>query len=161
MNGLDLKQFRDYIVDPTLNRIGLYSQAASRLVVATALAESGLRFLDQVDKNGRLGPAYGLFQMERITHDDIWDNFLRHDLSLAARVRHLTMINMELVQQLHGNHFYAAAMCRVHYFRIKSRLPEADDIDGLAAYWKKYYNTPLGKGTIDGFKAKAAPAFAI
>ncbi len=41
---------------------------------------------------------------------------------------------------------YAAAMCRVHYFRRPERLP-ADNISALATYWKNHYNTILGAGS--------------
>jgi hypothetical protein len=30
-----------------------------------------------------------------------------------------------------------------------------DDIHGMAAYWKKYYNTYLGKGKIENFVCSA------
>ena len=33
------------------------------------------------------------------------------------------------------------------------------DWQGMAAYWKKYYNTPAGAGTVEGFLKKARPAF--
>jgi hypothetical protein len=34
-----------------------------------------------------------------------------------------------------------------------------NDWPGMAAYWKKYYNTPAGAGTVEGFIQKARPAF--
>ena len=42
-------------------------------------------------------------------------------------------------------------MCRVHYYRVSEALPEENDIEGMARYWKKYYNTPLGAGTEEEF----------
>ena len=45
----------------------------------------------------------------------------------------------------------AAAMCRIHYRRVAAPLPAADDIEGLAAYWKTYYTTAAGAGTVDEF----------
>ena len=59
------------------------------------------------------------------------------------------------VTEMHGNAFFAAAMCRVHYRRVFESLPKLDDALGMATYWKKYYNTYAGKGTID----KALPFF--
>ena len=41
---------------------------------------------------------------------------------------------------------FAAAMCRILYRRIPVDLPSAGDIIAQAAYWKQYYNTPLGAG---------------
>jgi len=41
---------------------------------------------------------------------------------------------------------YATAIARLVYWRVPKRLPEADDIEALARYWKTHYNTPLGAG---------------
>ena len=156
MTGLDPKQLRNYIVEPALEAIGLNSQSRMRLVIGTGLVESGLRFVDQVDRAAKPGPAYGLFQMERATHDDIWRNFLsgRHDL--RGRLQGLMIQGMDPCTQMHGNHYYAAAMCGVFYLRIPAALPHATNLDGMARYWKKYYNTHLGAGREDDFLEKAA-----
>lgn len=161
MTGVNLKQVRDYIVAPTLKHIGLYSLAAERLVLGTALTESGLKYIDQVDKADKPGPAYGFFQMERATHEDLWDRYLVHHPELAAKVRGLMIIHMDRSLQLHGNAFYAAAMCRVHYRRIQAPMPPADDIEAMAMYWKTFYNTRFGKGRPADFMEKAAPVWAL
>jgi len=44
---------------------------------------------------------------------------------------------------------YSVAMCRIHYYRQPGAIPK--DIQGQAEYWKKYYNTPMGKGTADDY----------
>lgn len=46
---------------------------------------------------------------------------------------------------------FAAAMCRAHYSRVKEPLPDANDLFELGRYWKKYYNTEKGAGTVDEF----------
>lgn len=56
-------------------------------------------------------------------------------------------------KELITNLAYATAMARVFYRRVKEALPAADDLDGMGRYWKKYYNTPLGRGTVEEFKA--------
>jgi hypothetical protein len=40
-------------------------------------------------------------------------------------------------------------MCRVHYLRCPGTIPAG--LRAQAEYWKKYYNTPLGAGTVDGY----------
>ncbi|QQG36812.1 MAG: hypothetical protein HYS17_03310 [Micavibrio aeruginosavorus] len=152
---MDARQFRDYIAVPALGRINAYSRAAEQLVIGTALAESGLMFLQQIGR----GPARGLFQMEPATHDDIWERYLSKKLGLLNDLKSLLIRDMDLHDQLRGNLFYAAAMCRIHYMRFKEPLPEANNWAGMAAYWKKYYNTPAGAGTVEGFLQKARPAF--
>ena len=48
---------------------------------------------------------------------------------------------------------YAAAMCRIHYYRVPYKLPAADDAHGMAVYHKIYYNTYKGKtDPIDSMK---------
>lgn len=160
MSGLNVEQARTYIIRPALEHIGFWSAAAETLVLATGLAESGLRYVDQVDKAGHPGPAFGLFQIERATHDDIWRRWLAMRPAIADRVRELIAPEpQDLCRQMWGNHLYAAAMCRIFYLRVPERLPLADEPAGMARYWKRYYNTSLGKGTIEGFLQKAAPAF--
>lgn len=101
------------------------------------------------------GPALGICQMEPATHRDIWNNYLKYNSSLSALMWTLALDNGMFTSngshphetQLIGNLYYSIAMCRIHYLRIKAPLPKAGDVAGYAAYWKKYYNTPLGKGT--------------
>ena len=38
--------------------------------------------------------------------------------------------------------------------RVPEPLPAADDIPGLAAYWKEYYDTPRERGTAGEFVDK-------
>lgn len=153
---MNLGQIREYVVRPTLQRIGLWSQAAEILVVGTGLTESQYEWLDQTTPGP--GPAYGPWQIEEPTHRDVWTNYLefQHDLrDSLLRMAGFGILTIPPVEALHGNLFYGAAMCRVIYRRAKPPLPGASDAAGMAAYWKQHYNTPLGKGTI----AHALPFF--
>lgn len=143
------------MVEPALEHVGLNSQRRMRLVIGTGLAESHLKYIDQIDKYSRPGPAYGLFQMEAATHDDIWANFLSGRQALRDKLKSLIIPGVQLVDQLHGNDYYAAAMCGIFYLRFREALPMANDLDGMAYYWKRYYNTNAGKGTPADFKTKA------
>jgi len=154
---MDIRQFRDFIVRPALQQINAWTLNAEQLVMATAMAESGVFFIQQIGH----GPARGFFQMEPVTHDDIWERYLSRQPALLNNLKALIMRDMDLHDQLRGNHFYAAAMCRIFYLRFKEPLPEAGDWQGMAAYWKKYYNTHLGAGTTEGFLKKARPAMDI
>lgn len=154
---MDIRQFRDFIVRPALQQINAWTLNAEQLVMATAIAESGVFFIQQIGR----GPARGFFQMEPVTHDDIWERYLSRRPSLLNDLKALIMRDMDLHDQLRGNLFYAAAMCRIFYLRFKDPLPEEGDWQGMAAYWKKYYNTHLGAGTTEGFLKKARPAMDI
>jgi hypothetical protein len=154
--------FAEIVIFPALTAIGLYSPAAEELVLGTALQESGLLYLHQQG-----GPALGFFQMEPATHDDIWANFIEPDdilyqemNGLIARVGGLTL-EQDRLNQLVGNAFYAAAMCRLLYRRVAEPLPAAGDLAGQAAYYKAHYNTPEGAATEAEYIANWLAAFPI
>ena len=137
---------KEYVIEPTLDYLELKSDAAVNLLLGTASQESNLgRYIKQIK-----GPALGIYQMEPATHQDIWDNYLKYKPELADKVRSLSSKN-KATTELITNLAYATAMARIHYLRVREALPEADDIKGLARYWKKYYNTELGKGTDEEF----------
>jgi hypothetical protein len=137
--------FRDEIIVPTLKTIGLYSEAAAELLLGTALQESRLVYRKQL--NG--GPGRGLFQMEMATHDDIVKNYLNFRAKLKNSIQQLRFdIDGSAEKELTENDSYAAAMARIQYKRAPDALPVVGDVEGMAAYWKMYYNTPLGGGTV-------------
>jgi len=145
---LSLTDLRDVIVRPVLERLGLHSPSAECLLLGTALAESGCTSLRQ---NG--GPALGLFQMEPATHDDIARAFLAFRPSLKSAVAALAAPWPQGAAQLATNPAYAAAFCRLSYLRAPPPLPEPEAADGMARYWKAFYNTPLGRGDPARFMA--------
>jgi hypothetical protein len=143
---MNLDHLRDLVIRPTLKHIELWSPASENLVLGTALVESKAEYLRQLQ-----GPALGLWQMEPETHDDIWENYLRYQHELGLMVTELTTSaaltegSLELI----GNLYYGAAMCRVHYRRVTEPLPDDRDAQGMARYWKRYYNTSKGAGTVE------------
>jgi hypothetical protein len=151
--SINAEQLRLHVLRPTLQHLDLWSQAAENLVLGTILTESRGEYLKQVGG----GPALGVIQMEPATHDDIWINWLRYKRTLAMKVRELeTAARITLgAQELTGNLYYAAAMCRIFYRRLPDALPEAGDPVGMAQLWKHRYNTELGAGTV----SEAIPHF--
>jgi hypothetical protein len=142
--GISPLHLREYIIKPTLQYLDLYSKSAENLLMGTAAQETKLgRYLKQIN-----GPAEGIYQMEPRTHEDIWNNFLPYKIPLKEKIlQFATPREDELVWNL----AYATAMVRIHYLRVTEPLPHEDDIEGLAKYWKDYYNTRLGKGTVNEF----------
>lgn len=131
-----------------LQNIELHSEAAVNLLLGTAAQESRFgKYLRQLGD----GPARGVFQMEPRTERDIWENFLSNRSSLRQRVIEWTEVEGPDEYMLELNLAYQIAMCRVHYLRVPYQLPEPDDLEGLAGYWKKHYNTSLGAGTSSEF----------
>lgn len=146
--ALAANQLLDLVIVPTLKHLGLYSESAAELVLGTGIQESHLVYLKQLGK----GPALGIYQMEPATHDDIWLNYLSYKPYLADKVKELELPQFATgADEMVGNLYYATAMCRLHYLRRKEPLPVAGDLSGQAAYYKKYYNTPLGKATVTDY----------
>lgn len=146
------KQFRELVIRPVIDAMGMGGEAAEQLLLGTALVESDLEWLKQMGG----GPALGVYQMEPATHDDIWLNWLVHSPGISIKmVPFRTGYNEAHAPDMVGNLYYATAMCRLHYYRRPEPLPAAGDLDGLAAYWKQWYNTPRGKGRPADFVKRA------
>ncbi len=139
---LYLPHFRDLVLRPSLKGIDMWTPAAENLLLLTALVESELSYLKQVPQ----GPALGLFQMERRTFNDVLEylekrRFIADKIVIACNLDSLIRTDKCFI----GNLAYQCMIARVFYWRFEERLPYPDDIEGLANYHKKYYNTKLGK----------------
>jgi len=151
---LNIPHFRKHIVDPTLKKLDMYSPAASNLMIGTALQESLLMFLRQ--KGG--GPGTGLYQMEPRWHREFWERYVWPRGRMAdlfypiVRVRDLSPDVMDyLDRKLETDLEYQTAIARMYYWQFPEPLPAADDISGLARYWKQYWNTERGAGRTEQF----------
>lgn len=160
---IEVRDLLDGVIRPVLSYLGprYAGPHAERLLLGTAAVESGLGSdLIQDAPGGFHGPALSPWQMEPATADDLFANFLRFRPELLDAVTDLKGdFPRGWGQPLTGNLYYACAMARVHYFRV--RAPHPTDLPGYARYWKAHYNTPLGKGTeakfIEAYRAMVAP----
>lgn len=157
--GIDTHQLRHFVVRPVLQQIDLYSPIAEELMLATAAHETAMgKYLKQIK-----GPALGIFQMEPATHTALARDFLRFRRRLDWYVRKFLVGSEHIASQLVWNLAYATAMSRVFYLRCESedvyveglgiieREPLPTRIEDMGRYWKKHYNTHLGKGTHEHF----------
>jgi hypothetical protein len=148
---IDSTHLLRYVIRPVLTDLDLWSEPAERLVLGTACQESHCgRWLVQLGDVP--GGGLGIYQMEPATHDDIWKNFLNHRKAIASKIMDLRSIPVTVANyagDMVGNLYYATAMCRIHYLRDPEPLP--DDLRGQAEYWKRVYNTHLGKGTVEEY----------
>ncbi len=131
------------------------------MVVGTAAQESGIQNIPQ-----HHGPALGFFQIEPTTHADIWQSYLSGRRGLAILVKSLLDPGYDAVaSSLIPCPMYAAAICRIKYRQSPMALPAVGDIPGLAAMYKKIYNTPLGAATeqefIDNWNRLIAPSLQV
>jgi hypothetical protein len=143
---LNINQFRELIVQSSLNDLLLYSIEAVELLVFTCAVESlGGTYIKQVN-----GPALGIYQMEPITYNDIWHNFIIPDTKLSLRLFNSFDVNrMPSEARLIYDLRYATAMTRIFYLRIQEPLPSASDVNAIWEYYKKYYNTSNGAAQKD------------
>jgi hypothetical protein len=144
---MKVSDLRDVVVVPTLTRLGLASPAAVALVLGTAVQESGL---DAIDQHGpHIGPGRGFWQIEALTHADVTARILTRYPNLHERLSEIVGLWPTRTEQLATNLCYGAAICRLKYYLDPAPLPADGDLPGLAALWKRVYNTPLGHGTAE------------
>ena len=124
-------------------------------MLGTGVQESLLAWV----KQRGAGPALGFYQMEPATASDICHRFLstRAEMSMAlgkATWPHIArptgyshLRDSDIARLLVEDLRFATIMCRLRYWMMPQKLPEANDIEGLSRYWKEKYNTVLGKGS--------------
>jgi len=154
---LNEPQVKD-LIDRVLKKMDLHSPEASDLVYKTGKVESGYKYLRQIK-----GPARGLFQCESWVAVDICKNYLAYRKSLMRKVADATKVKLSYFVDpkeedwsyiLETNIAAQIAMCRLHYRRIPKPLPSS--LEGQAKYWKKYYNSMAGRGTVEDFLVRSA-----
>ena len=126
---------RRYVIRPALSPHGLWSEAAEELLLLTAAKESKLGYyLKQLGD----GPGLGLWQVEAETFNWLRDGVSFIGFKNPLKGRH----ESELIYDLR----LGAVTARLRYFVDPNPLPAADDVESLAKYWKRVYNTSAGKG---------------
>jgi hypothetical protein len=135
---LNIVQFRELIVKPTLKDLLMDSPEAEELLIFTCANESlGGTYLRQL-----VGTALGIFQMEPATHNDIWRNYIYNNTSLNLILTsnfqcHYIPYEERLIYDLR----YATAMARIYYKRVAVPLPSKREIGDIWEYYNNYYNT--------------------
>lgn len=144
---MNKKQLKELVIVPTLKQLGLYSEDAVELLLMIAAHESVKgEYIAQIT-----GPARGIYQMEGATHETIVDWMHRNrpalDMSISGLVvkRDADMMMYDLR--------YATAMARVFFLRFPEALPSGSDVDAMAAYAKRRWNTSAGKATPADYKS--------
>jgi hypothetical protein len=150
----EAKHVYDLVVKPLLPLIGLDSPSARLLMVCTGQVETAYDNLRQVLPDGNYGEGYGWWSQQK----NSYDNCVKY-LNKVPKLKESILASCYLGilpshDALIWNVRLACCMARVHYWQIPERLPAFDDLEGLAKYWKKYYNTPRGSGTVERFLAE-------
>lgn len=144
---MNAKHLRD-LIKSTLRVFSAYSTEAVDLLMLTAAQES---FCGETLRQLGGGPALGIFQMEPETYNDIMSRFIPNRPDLGTRLNSFRT-SLSPWMDLEGNLLFQIVIARVNYMRIHEAIPkwsgnEEEYIRALAAYWKKYWNTKIGKGT--------------
>lgn len=163
---MNLKRFVNDFTIPVLKEFKLYKPSRVKLIGMTANTESGLfKYTRQIGiaEFSNVG-GFGYIQMELATYYDIWENFLRYRKKLANKIikkffKHFSgtleaFLEFEVYKEdakfnLRTNPYFQSLFCALHYLRVPAALPNYEDDIALAQYWKKHYNTELGKGTVE------------
>lgn len=130
---------------------GIYdSDDAKELLFGTACIESGLR--PRFQDTG--GDAIGLFQVEYATFKDIWDRAIKRkhpELYLSIKVYFGGIKGDISFEDLQNNDVLCAIFARMKYAESSTKIPPKSDTRAQGEYYKLYYNTPLGKSTVNGY----------
>ena len=142
-------QHLKFAIEDTLSKCNfIYNDDIVNLLLGTACVETNCgEYLYQLK-----GPACGIFQIEPNTAKDIINNYIVRRPHLKYCHDMLYLKGLTLDENLCYNLMYQIFMCRVFYLRFSEKIPST--LDGQAKYWKKYYNTYKGKGTIEQYKLK-------
>ena len=153
------EQLLELIITPTHKYMGgnYQSDSADLLSLCTAAIESDCGYyIKQVN-----GPALGIWQMEPNTHTDIWKN--------CDAINNGEVISEVVDWELNGTDDseedliyspkYACAMARLKYSMDSDQLPKVtgnrkEDERALWLYYKRVYNTELGKSTFAKWQVK-------
>jgi hypothetical protein len=123
------------VVTTDLNNLN-NNQTMIKLISGTIAQESQFgTYLKQLGN----GPALGICQTELVTFNDLLNRYGKF----------FKIIETFKFEQLEWDLRASIIMCRVKYYSVPG-FPE-DSLQGIANYWKKYYNTIYGSGTIEEF----------
>ena len=156
----DKKQFSD-LISRVLFRMGKHvpkmdSKPALILLLGTAAVESDFgTFFQQIGG----GPGKGPFQMEPKTEESIWADLIgthrQYKKELQACLMDLcAATGPQPKERMETDLVYSIVMARLKYFWAPAALPDAHNITLQGLYWKRFYNTMLGDGTVEKYLKK-------
>lgn len=102
------------------------------------------------------GPARGLFQMEPFTEKDTLKWLKRYFVTVYKEVMHFYNDKENMEWNRRHNVPFQIAMSTVYYWRMcgDKLVDIIPNTTARAHVWKRFYNTPKGKGTVAGYVQK-------
>jgi len=154
------------LCDTALSPLGLSNDGANYLLLGTCSEESSMGAnRRQFNCTGLVG-AFGIMGIQLNALALVRHYLDHHNPNLLAAVEKLyqedvvsdngihtyTPTSVELdCANLQYNDPYAVAIARCLYYSIQVPLPDFDDIEAQAGYWKRWYNRSPNGGTTDDF----------
>jgi hypothetical protein len=144
-------QVRNFIIRDTLKPLSLWDEVSENLLLGTMAVESTFgTYISQLSAGGAKSP----WQIEDATYNYLAFEYLperKPDL-LRSILDICNFSRMPPASELVTNLKLACIIARVKYLTIPEKLPsDQNDVEALAKYWKKYYNTEAGAGTVEKF----------
>lgn len=150
------RQLRDLVVLPVLDYMrdisgyNLNTESAVALLLGTAAVESDMgMYIRQYPA----GPARGIYQIEVRSFDDLWEWASNRPALINTVNAFVSKSPWPLSLQICGNLYLATAVSRLYYWRVPDSLPVGRDAEPYGIYWKRFYNTAEGSGTVEKFIA--------
>jgi len=141
------------LIEDVLSQMGQkYSKdEAVELLLVTGMVESGYKYIYQIG-----GPARSYWQIEPDTCVSQIENYISYRKKLVTKCAEISKLDesiwmsndKELWDWILSTNMAAAIIhCRLKYWRVPKALPQ--DSLGQANYWKDFYNTHEGAGTVE------------
>jgi hypothetical protein len=114
------------------------------MIIETAITETGLgRIKDATEFAGM-----GICQFDKLPFNDIRDRSIPkwRDKILKELEVDIAIIEWDALRY---DSFLSLLFCRLFYKLVPAKIP--DTMEVRAAYWKQYYNTKFGKGTVEHY----------
>lgn len=154
-----LKNLINRITHLTDRKLGIKEMTNLRILLLRTIYHESDGLTARVQRGG--GPARGISQVEPSTARDIV-RYVSKKSNLQIIMGHIfdmkwdkiaKLSSKELGEELVQSDAIAILMARIKYKMYGEPIPDADDEEAQAIYWKKYYN-PRGKGKEEEFIEK-------
>lgn len=139
--GIAARELSHYVIRPTLIYIGRHCAGAEALLLGIAASQSGLGSA----LHG--GDGLGLYRIDSLRHQTLWDHYLALDPELASLVRGLASQHAFLSGpdlELTVNLRYATAIAWLMVEQRHPPLPDEGDVLGMARIWRDTFQ-PQGR----------------
>lgn len=113
---------------------------ALELLVETAAQET---WLGAIKDPTMYGAGHGLCQFDHIGFIDVQQRTKRRIKKKVLDEFHVDIDRVDH-RELEYSPLLSMLFCRLKYLLVRAAVPA--DLEGRAHYWKKYYNSSLGKG---------------